>query len=216
MKINFLGDSITAGAGASTLEQSYVRLVEARLNCEVRNYGISGTRIAKQKMPSADPSYDLDFQTRSETMEGKANFVFVFGGTNDWGHGDAEIGVYGDTDGYTFYGALHNLIDILMSKYEKDKIIFILPLKRFGESNPLGEGHKKKLSLPLCGYVKILREVLEKNGFEYLNFYENGLPEPMTDKQSEWFLDGVHPNDRGHKWIAERIIEFIQNKQEDL
>ena len=213
MKINFLGDSITAGAGASTFEKTYVRLVGAMLDCEVCNYGISGTRIAKQKTPSVDQSYDLDFQKRAQDMDGDADFVFVFGGTNDWGHGDAEIGELGTKDTYTFYGGLQNLIKILLEKYSIDKIIFILPLRRFGERNCYGEGNKKRESLPLKGYVDIIKEVLEGYGIAYLNFYCDGLPEPLTNTESEWFADGVHPNDKGHEWIAGKIVEFIKRKE---
>ena len=48
MKIAFLGDSITEGAGASCKETQDVELVCNQLNCEVVTYGISGTRLAKQ------------------------------------------------------------------------------------------------------------------------------------------------------------------------
>ena len=37
MKINFLGDSITYGAGASKPEQNYVNQLGAMLHAEVRN-----------------------------------------------------------------------------------------------------------------------------------------------------------------------------------
>ena len=46
MKINFLGDSITEGVGASAPENNYVSLVGKKTGHEVINYGISGTRIA--------------------------------------------------------------------------------------------------------------------------------------------------------------------------
>ncbi|MBO7345757.1 MAG: hypothetical protein J6U92_07470 [Clostridia bacterium] len=28
---------------------------------------------------------------------------------------------------------------------------------------------------------------------------------------SEYFVDGLHPNDKGHSLIAEKICEFIKN-----
>ena len=47
-KINFLGDSITEGVGVSCAEHRYPDLIAADCGCIVRNYGISGTRIARQ------------------------------------------------------------------------------------------------------------------------------------------------------------------------
>ena len=52
MKLLFLGDSITQGVGASTQDKRYTDLVAAKLGCKVINYGISGTRIARQKETS--------------------------------------------------------------------------------------------------------------------------------------------------------------------
>ena len=48
-KINFLGDSITQGVG--TTEDKYIYLNVMKNECGLaaaRNYGISGTRIARQ------------------------------------------------------------------------------------------------------------------------------------------------------------------------
>lgn len=64
LKINFLGDSITEGVAASSPEKCYVELVADLLNCEVRNYGISGTRFAKQQKPSSNPLFDEYFASR--------------------------------------------------------------------------------------------------------------------------------------------------------
>ena len=68
MVINFLGDSITQGAGADCEEDMYVNVVGAMLGCEVRNYGIGGTRIARQNILSEQHVYDLDFLMRSEVL----------------------------------------------------------------------------------------------------------------------------------------------------
>ena len=65
MKINFLGDSITQGAGASCVATQYVSLVGEMLACEARNYGEGGTRIAKQTVPSELAIFDRDFLMNS-------------------------------------------------------------------------------------------------------------------------------------------------------
>lgn len=87
-KINFLGGSITEGAGASSPETCYVADMHRLYNlAAARNYGIGGTRIAPQKEVSAEPVWDQDFLGRYAKMDDDADFVVVFGGTNDFGHG---------------------------------------------------------------------------------------------------------------------------------
>ena len=52
--INFLGDSITEGVGASSAETRYVDRVAVLAGlARANNYGISGTRIARQKKVQA-------------------------------------------------------------------------------------------------------------------------------------------------------------------
>lgn len=92
MKVIFLGDSITEGVGASSGANKYVNKVAEFCKAEVKNFGVSGTRIARQTTPSEYILFDYDFQMRVEVMSKNVDKVFVFGGTNDYGHGDAKIG----------------------------------------------------------------------------------------------------------------------------
>ena len=144
MKINFLGDSITEGAWAIPKGKRYSTLVCQMLGATENNYGIGGTRIAKQKQLGVGEKDDTDFFTRAQTMDKEADFVFVFGGTNDYGHGDAAIGSLQDVTRNTFYGALKALVEYLISVYGKSRLCFILPLHRYNEDNPCGERKKKR------------------------------------------------------------------------
>ena len=52
-KVCFIGDSITEGVGASSNEFCYVsRFATAHPEATVYNFGIGGTRIAPQTVPS--------------------------------------------------------------------------------------------------------------------------------------------------------------------
>ena len=130
MKLLFLGDSITEGVGASTQEKRYTNLVAKRLGCEVINYGISGTRIARQKETSPNTNFDIDYRTRVALMETECDRVFIFGGTNDYGHGTLHLGAPEVNDENTFCTQLRMLIDDLIAKYGKEKVTFIIPLHR--------------------------------------------------------------------------------------
>lgn len=135
-KINFLGDSITEGVGVSSPENKYVEVFARKFSpAEVRNYGISGTRFARQKTPTLDnPRFDLDFCSRVSEMDADADIVVVFGGTNDFGHGDAPMGSFDDRTPDTFYGACHTLMSSLIERYPESEIIFMTPLHRSSET----------------------------------------------------------------------------------
>lgn len=203
--INFLGDSITEGALASSVENTYVEQVGKMLNAEVRNYGIGGSRFAKQNKPSELPRMDEYFASRVDKMKNDANYVIVFGGTNDYGHGDAPIGEMEDNTPDTYLGSINYLINKLLNYYKKEQIKFILPLHRLGEDNPYGEGSKENSSLTLDGYVSLLKTLLEKHNIEYFDFRE----EIGDAKDNPLLGDGLHPNDKGHKKLAELICEKL-------
>ena len=208
MKILFLGDSITQGAGASSPTYNYVSLVGKALACEVKNYGVGGTRIAKQKTPSQEAIYDEDFLTRAQRMEKEADMVFVFGGTNDYGHGDAEMGEEGSADSYTFIGAFETLISYLVGVYGKNKLHFILPLPRYNQESVYGEGAKKTALYPLRKYIENERKILQKWDIPYLDMSDI-FPVPQSTSGDELTVDGLHPNDTGHALIAAKICTYV-------
>lgn len=57
-KINFPGDSITEGYGASSIDHVYWKLLEKNDGVIARGYGIGGTRIARQ--PELKARYNPD------------------------------------------------------------------------------------------------------------------------------------------------------------
>lgn len=210
MIINFLGDSITQGAGAACEAETYVNVVGATLGCQVNNYGVGGTRIAKQTTPSSEEIYDKDFLLRSKEM-GDADLVFVFGGTNDFGHGDAEFGALDSKDIYTFCGAVNTLFSKLVARYGKEKLCVILPLHRIDEENVYGDGSKAKAGKTLKEYVFALQTLAEKYGLDILEF-DKEFPYSQIAPGAGLTVDGLHPNSHGHKIIAEKICEYVRKK----
>ena len=199
--INFLGDSITEGAGASSIDKRFTDLLSKEYEIISFNYGIGGTRIARQYTPSAEPKYDKDFCSRVEELEESADAVVVFGGTNDFGHGDAPIGNFNDRTTDTFYGALHVLYSSLVTKFPGKPIVIITPLHR--EIEVIG-------NKTLKAYVDIIREVAEYYSLPILDLYaESGL-QPNVPVIKEMFMpDGLHPNDAGYEILAKKIANFL-------
>lgn len=209
-KVVFLGDSITAGSGASCVENGYVSVFGKISGADVRNYGIGGTRIARQKQPSCEPTHDLDFVQRVDDMEEDADIVAVFGGTNDYGHGDASLGTFESRDVYTFYGAMHTLCQKLINKYPKAVIFFITPLHRINESMQLNERGIRNVA-PLTVYVDIIKEVARYYSLPVLDLYAMSGMQPEVDIIRELYMpDGLHPSDAGAEIIAQRLVGFLR------
>lgn len=215
LKINFLGDSITEGIGASSKETIYHALLKNEVQLkEARNYGISGTRFALQKGTPERPKDDYwdvnSFCERFDQMDDDADVVVVFGGTNDYGHGDAPIGGFSDRTPDTFYGACHYLFSGLIRKYLGKTIVIMTPLHRTFESRNTGD-RKSTGYGTLKEYVNIIREVAEYYSLPVLDLYAtSGLQPEIEEIRENYLPDGLHPNDRGHQVIAQKLKRFLE------
>jgi len=175
------------------------------------NHGISGTRIARQHKPADPPSrMDLDFNMRAPEMEPDADVVIVFGGTNDYGHGDAPMGTPADRTPDTFYGAMHSLVTTLLTRYPTAKLLFLTPLHRADETRTVTRGGES-FTVTLKEYVEVMREVLEFYGIPVLDLYAAGSMNPQVPAMRETYVpDGLHPNAAGHRLLADRIIAHFR------
>ncbi|MBR4073475.1 MAG: SGNH/GDSL hydrolase family protein [Clostridia bacterium] len=211
LKINFLGDSITEGHGASDNSKCYVSLMASKYGVIARNYGIGGTRIAVQKNPSEWAVHDKYFGSRVEEMDKDADMIFVFGGTNDFGHGDAAIGTPDDRTEETFYGAFHCLCTKLIEKYPTSKIIILTPLHRLNEDSPTGDAKLAPVGV-LKDYVNIIREVAEYYSLPVLDLYAtSGMQPKIPVIQQMYMPDGLHPSDAGYELLADQIAAYIKS-----
>lgn len=215
LKINFLGDSITQGVGASSEHTIYHAVLKEKAGlAEARNYGISGTRIALQKGTEQRPKGNYvdvnSFCERFDQMDDDADVVVVFGGTNDYGHGDAEIGKFSDRTPDTFYGACHYLFSGLIKKYIGKPIVIMTPLHRIGETK-IPEIKADGDYGVLNDYVNVIREVAQYYSLPVLDLYAtSGLQPEIKEIQVNYIPDGLHPNDNGNAVISHKLRKFLE------
>ena len=211
--VNFLGDSITQGVGVKDITNNRFDNVLKEL-CglkEVRNYGIGGTRIAHQFRPSLNAWWDLDFCGRAERMAADADVVVVFGGTNDYGHGDAPFGTISDTDRSTFCGSVRRLMEILTRRYPDATLIFMTPARRPGDDNPSCSPSRYVPGLPLKEYVDAIKEIAKDFPVAVLDLYTQlGIDPNHEDDRVAYTADGLHFNDAGHRVIAQTLCSFLE------
>ena len=198
-RIVFLGDSITEGYGTSSEEKTFHQLLKEKYQLSLAsNCGVGGTRIARQINPSyANPRHDLYFRLRATVMPKDADIVIVFGGTNDSGHGDAPFGDIDSTNDYTFNGALNNLIKQLKQDYPNSKIIFLTPIHRLWENECMNNS-----GYILKDYVNAIITATKRHNVGLIDLFN----ELELDPHDETLVpDGLHPNDSGHKILADFI-----------
>lgn len=218
-KVNFLGDSITEGTGVTNLADCRYdnRLAVMCQLSAVNNYGIGGSRLAHQIHPSAIPRFDLCFCGRAFNMDTSADMVIVYGGVNDYIHGDAPFGEMGDTTPATYCGGVYFLMNYIRQNYKNKPVIFMTPARCYLEGlvdDLLPSKHDEKVTegKPLLDYVDVIIETAKQFDIPVLDLYRNlGLDPHDPDCYKTYTIDGLHFNDEGHAIIAEKLKEFIDS-----
>ena len=201
--INFLGDSITEGHGTTAQNKVFHQIIKEKYNMKhAYNYGVGGTRIARQIVPSkGNTKWDLNFELRSEIMDKSADAIVVFGGTNDYGHGDAPFGTLDSEDKYTFCGAVNSLINALKQNFPKSKLIFMTPIHRLNEAQPAMPNSRK-----LEDYANAILSICKNHNVAVIDLFKIN---PLDPTDTEMVPDGLHPNDKGHAIMAQVIAEEL-------
>ena len=216
--INFLGDSITEGAGVTDIPNNRYdnRLVKMLGLAKANNYGVGGSRLAHQSRPSEKPRYDLCFCGRAYDMDKTADMVIVYGGVNDYIHGDAPFGESGDPLPDTYCGAVYFLMNFLRTTYGDKPIIFLTPARCFlrnhvDDLHPSNHAAKRIPGKPLLAYADVITETAKQFGIYVMDLYHDLGIDPHDPAQFEAYTtDGLHLNDAGHQILAEKLKAFIE------
>lgn len=216
-KVNFLGDSITEGVGVKDRKNCrYDNRLKRMCDLSTNNYGIGGTRLAHQIIPSEKPRFDLCFCGRAYDMDPSADMVVVYGGVNDYIHGDAPFGEIGDKTPETFCGGVYFLMNLLRTIYGSKPIVFMTPARclfsNVDDRYPSPHQYKRNGAKPLIDYVRAIEETAKTFNIPTLNLYDNlGLDPHDPEIKERYTEDGLHFNDAGHRFIAERLYQFIES-----
>ncbi len=210
----FLGDSITAGHGVSEPSLRYHQQTAKLLGMkEAKVYGVNGSRIAPLHHPlPEDLELDrLNFCARAKELDRETDGVVVFGGTNDWGHGNCPMGTMADRTPETFYGACHTLFSGLAADFAGKPVIVMTPLHRWRSVQPPLTVRPDGQFL-LLDYVTAIRQVAQYYALPVCDLYATSGLQPEIEVIRQRFVpDGLHPNDDGHTLIASRLAGFLKS-----
>lgn len=217
-KVDFMGDSITEGVGVADIANNrYDNRLKKLCNLSaVNNYGISGTRLAHQIRPSELPREDICFCGRAYDIDPTADMVVVYGGVNDYLHGDAPFGQLGDTTPATFCGGVYFLMNLLREKFKGKPVVFMTPARCFfdhyvDDEKPSCFVHKYTEGKPLVEYVNVIVETGKKLGIPVLDLYHTLGIDPHNEEDcTTYTADGLHFNDAGQAVLALRLKDFIE------
>lgn len=212
--IDFLGDSITEGYLVKDVERNRYDHVLKRISDlkETHNYGVGGTRFAHQFFPSETPRWDLSFISRARDMDPEANIIIVYGGVNDYYHGDAPFGKIGDMERTTFCGAVDYLIRFLRETYPQAVLVFLTPAHTINDAGPSKSIYKHVPGLPLYNYVEAIERIAAKYNIPVMNlFTQLGIDPNDPDDYEKYTADGLHLNDAGHIVLANKLKSFLES-----
>ena len=216
--VDFLGDSITEGVGVYDIANCrYDNIIHRRFGLAAHyNYGIGGTRLAHQSVPSEKPRYDLCFCGRAYNIDPNADLIVVYGGVNDYIHGDAYFGTMEDKTPATFCGAVYFLMNLLKTEYAGKDIVFMTPahmhFKGVSDSLVCPRPMKKPDAKPLQAYVDVIKARGEEFGIPVLDLFEKLPIDPNNeDDRAKYTVDGLHFNDEGQKILATTLGDFLES-----
>ena len=216
--IDFLGDSITEGVGVKDRANNrYDNILKRRCDLAATyNYGIGGTRFAHQTAPSTKPRHDLCFCGRVYDLNKTADIIIVYGGVNDYLHGDAPIGNIGDTTPATFCGAAYFLMNFIKTQYPNKTVVFMTPARLCYEGmdgrKPSNRPQKQADAMPLRDYIEIIKQTARQFDIPVLDMYEKlGIDPTDPDQKETYTSDGLHFNDAGHHKIADALQTFLES-----
>ena len=195
-KIIFLGDSITqAGAGPG----GYVTLIKETLAEKLKDQRIIvvGAGISGKKVP------DLEKRLKKDVLSEKPSVVVIYIGINDVWHTKNGKG----TPKEEYEAGLRKIIQQIQETGAR--VILSTPSvigEKTGEQNPLDE--------MLGVYCDISRKVAKETKSQLLDLRKQFVEHLKThnkfdDEKGVLTTDGVHLNDKGNRFVADRMLEAL-------
>jgi acyl-CoA thioesterase-1 len=188
------GDSLTA-AGELDRRSIWPALVEKRLQLKIINSGIAG-----------DTTGGLLSRFYPSVVQQHPDFVLILGGTNDlWWDLDLKL--------------IRANIFAMTCQAEHHAIV---PLVGLPPPMVIERALNQDFAAPDCGYEKCMAKLAElaealavsaeQNEIACLDFYHPFFDETGAVQDRYFLEDGLHPNEAGHRMMAEKAVELLQRR----
>lgn len=194
MNICIFGDSIAKGY-YDDKKGGWVNRVKEKLSSDaVYNLGISGYTTE-----------DLIEKFDTDIFEKNPEVIIFAIGIND-----SEFSVE-ENKNLISLNKLRKNLNYLIEKSKKfTKNILFVGLNPVEEKKvspiPWGAGGWHYLNSEIEKYNNAIKEICETENLKFINLFE----EMVKINYQELLSDGIHPNSKGHQWMAEKIVEEIK------
>lgn len=206
--LHIFGDGISFGLGSSDiLKTSYPAILSNKYGWNIINHSLSDATASSYNddiLKQTSILTQIDRATGLTTNE--EIFVIIFVGSEDYRCRLGIIGNNNDNEDTTFKGGLNLIINKILSRAPKAKIIFITPIYRASVSP--ADNNSGDITLindkVLKDYVDAINDISKYNHIPCIDLYSTG----MINKYNKFkYLndDGIYPKDYGHNMIAEKI-----------
>lgn len=200
------GDSMMAGAGASSSGRRYINIVATALGASVYNAGIGSTFLTnnpdKTGLPRTDNGRD---RTSAVLAGGKRAFLVCAYGVND----ERYMGAPASINLAGFKNDLRECMNIwFVGGYTKDTVALASPFwvsDNYLTNNPNDADFNGQTQAGLAAHAQAVKDVATEFGAFYAPVYEATL-----NQTSLVGGDGLHPNDAGHTAYANTILDGVQ------
>ena len=184
-KAAFIGDSITAGHGASSEQTRWTSLVSQKMGWIEHNFGRGGTGYLAT---SSREGCGLDFCPNylgmlDEVASSDPDIVVVAGGENDMAQFASG----------PVSGAITDTFNGLRERLPSARIIAVGPFAR-------------DITSSVTAFDLVVQDAARAIGGEYVSLI---APKPAV-QEDMFTADGVHVNDSGHAAIADRITSVLR------
>jgi len=202
--IILVGDSITAGVGASDNDHRYSTVLANLLNCTETNWGVSQS-VLQNTSPAPGSNMITNLDSRVQLYDGITDWYMNFYGVNDirffypaWTKATFK------TAYETFIQYAHNTRGWPYSKIICCSPIYQVPELSYYNLDPGGgaqiatvERHEE--------HVAAVQEIATQYGCKYIDTYTY----TKNNGGALWLADGIHPNDLGCSEIANYIFSEL-------
>lgn len=219
-KIGFLGDSFTE------VDYFYGSKISKRTGSIAYNHGIQGSRVFVDNSwtSGGETVTALAFWKRIANMESDLDCICIFGGINDASSKkiyETNLGTIEDValtqsniesgiEPITFYSAYKTVVELLMNKYPKKKLLIIIPPHVLDASYE--PTIKSYIGIKIINNA--IREIAEYYGIKTCDLYENCQElNNFAGNVSTYRLatNNIHPNNAGQEAMSIPIQKSLES-----
>lgn len=153
----------------------------------------------------------LSFYNRVANLGANSDFIFLFGGTNDWlnsvplGNSDFSVPI----DNTTFIGCYRYVLEYILENHPTSRLIVFIPMHRRTSADTFPSVNGSGVSIQ--EYQQKVIEMCEYYGVDYLrtDFVQTNF------NWETYSGEGTHPNDKGmemiYRLLKSKLITYLNN-----